>query len=325
MTAKNGNLIISLDFELFWGVFDVRSLESYKQELEKVHAIVPRLIELSDKYDIKLTFATVGFLFAKNKSELIEFSPKLKPTYKNLNFSPYRLIDNIGIDESEDPYHYATSLINTIKQNNNHEIGSHTFCHYYSNELGQTKEQFEDDLLSTLKISKQSDISIKSFVFPRNQINDTYLSICSKHGITSFRGIEKHWMYNTKDTKQLENTKHRIYRLLDAYVNISGHNTHDLEIRNGLVNIPSSRFLRPYDNRLNFLEQMKISRIKKGMTHAAKNNQVYHLWWHPHNFGKNTQQNFKALEDLFKHYQILNDTYNFKSETMTNLTETRLR
>ena len=66
MTAKNGNLIISLDFELFWGVFDVRSLESYKQELEKVHSIVPRLIELSDKYDIKLTFATVGFLLAKN-------------------------------------------------------------------------------------------------------------------------------------------------------------------------------------------------------------------------------------------------------------------
>ena len=76
MTTKPGNLIISLDFELFWGVFDVRSLESYKRQLDKVHSIVPQLIELSDKYDIKLTFATVGFLFAKNKSELIEFSPE---------------------------------------------------------------------------------------------------------------------------------------------------------------------------------------------------------------------------------------------------------
>jgi peptidoglycan/xylan/chitin deacetylase (PgdA/CDA1 family) len=321
MKLEQGHLVISLDFELFWGVFDVRSLESYKQELEKVHAIVPRLIELSDKYNIKLTFATVGFLFAKNKSELIEFSPKLKPTYKNPNFSPYRLIDSIGINESEDPYHYASSLVSQIKQNTNHEIGSHTFCHYYCNEVGQTAEEFETDLLATIHIAKQQHLTIKSIVFPRNQINEAYLKICENHGILSYRGIENHWMYNTNDTKQLGNTKPRIFRLLDTYINISGHNTHTLQMDYGLVNIASSRFLRPYSKKLSFLENLKIQRIKRGMTHAAKNNQVYHLWWHPHNFGKNTQQNFKALEDLFKHYSLLKTTYNFNSITMTGLVE----
>lgn len=322
MKATNGNLIISLDFELFWGVFDVRSLESYKENLEKVHLIVPRLMDLSDKYNIKLTFATVGFLFAKNKNELIEFSPKLKPAYKNPNFSPYRLIDTIGNDESEDPYHYANSLLNTIKQNNNHEIASHTFCHYFSNELGQTDEQFEDDLLSSIKISEQSGISIKSFVFPRNQINETYLAICAKHGILSFRGTEKHWMYNTNDTQQLEKKKHRIYRLLDSYINISGHNTHDLKMHNGVVNVAASRFLRPFNNKLKFLEKMKISRIKKSMTYAAKNNQLFHLWWHPHNFAQNTEENFLALEGIFKHYKTLHKNYNFKSDTMSGIVNT---
>ena len=56
MKVREGNLIISLDFELFWGVFDVRPLESYKQNLERVVDIVPRLLQLSDQYNIELTF-----------------------------------------------------------------------------------------------------------------------------------------------------------------------------------------------------------------------------------------------------------------------------
>ncbi|WP_241492519.1 hypothetical protein [Lacinutrix himadriensis] len=56
------------------------------------------------------------------------------------------------------------------------------------------------------------------------------------------------------------------------------------------------------------------------MTHAAKHKKNYHLWWHPHNFGQNTEENFKALETLFIHYSTLNNTYNFSSKTMTDLT-----
>ena len=322
MKADQGHLVISLDFELFWGIFDVRTLESYKSSLEKVFDIVPRLIELSDKYRIKLTFATVGFLFAKSKEELIQCSPKLKPSYNKSTFNPYRLIDSIGNNASEDPYHYAPSLIEIIQKNGNHEIGSHTFCHYYCNETGQTAEQFEADLLAAIDIAKQRNIVIESVVFPRNQVNEGDLAICAKHGILSYRGIEKHWMYNTSNTKLLEDPLHRIFRLLDAYINISGHNTHELEFNNGLVNVASSRFMRSYSKKLRFLEQMKLTRIKKGMTYAAKHNKIYHLWWHPHNFGENTELNFKALEELFMHYDMLNTTYNFKSKTMSDLAKT---
>lgn len=321
MKLDQGHLVISLDFELFWGVFDVRSLESYKYNLKKVSEIIPRLLKLCDTYNIKLTFAAVGFILSKTKEELIQFSPKKKPSYSNSNFSPYRLFDSIGNNETEDPYHYATSLVELIKQNGNHEIGSHTFCHYYCNEEGQTAEQFEADLLASINIAKQHNITIKSIVFPRNQINESYIKICVKHGILSYRGIENHWMYNTKDTKQLGKTKNRIYRLIDTYLNISGHNTHELQTHHGIANIASSRFLRPYNNILSFLEHIKIQRIKRGMTHAAKHKEVYHLWFHPHNFGDNTNKNFKALEELFIHCNMLKNTYNFKSKTMSDLAD----
>ncbi len=55
------------------------------------------------------------------------------------------------------------------------------------------------------------------------------------------------------------------------------------------------------------------------MTYAAKNNQVYHLWWHPHNFGNDLENNFKSLEKIIKHYSFLNKMYGFESKNMNNL------
>ena len=96
MKASNGYLVLSLDFELFWGVFDVRSLESYEQNLKNVRIIIPRLLELCETYNAKLSFATVGFLLAKTKNDILNSTPKEKPTYLNSNFNSYKTINSIG-------------------------------------------------------------------------------------------------------------------------------------------------------------------------------------------------------------------------------------
>ncbi|MGY0392422.1 polysaccharide deacetylase family protein [Bizionia sp. KMM 8389] len=327
MHTKNGYFVISLDFELFWGLFDVKTTSNYHENLKNVHEVIPRLINLADSYNITLSFATVGFLFSKNKQELLESLPELKPNYLNKQFTPYPLIENVGKNEKVDPYHYAASLIELIKDNRNHEIASHTFSHFYANEDGQTQEEFEADVIAAIKIAAKKNITIKTIVFPRNQINEDYLKICSKYGIVSFRGTEKHWMYNTYDTERLDKPILKAFRLLDAYINISGYNTtaiKDLKVSHGIVNIPSSKFFRPYSSSLKFLEPLRISRIKKGLTKAAKQNALYHLWWHPHNFGKNMDENFKNLESIFKHYRQLHEQFNLQSISMSNLAEIHL-
>ena len=57
------------------------------------------------------------------------------------------------------------------------------------------------------------------------------------------------------------------------------------------------------------------------MKHAAKNNEMFHLWWHPHNFGVDIDKNFNNLEKIFKEYQKLKLKYEFESITMTDLTK----
>ena len=69
------------------------------------------------------------------------------------------------------------------------------------------------------------------------------------------------------------------------------------------VDIPSSRFLRPFSKKAKMFEGLRLHRINSGMTYAAKNNFSYHLWWHPHNFGINKNENFEFLEKILEHYK----------------------
>ena len=159
-------------------------------------------------------------------------------------------------------------------------------------------------------------------VFPRNQYNDEYLKVCAELGIICCRGNERSWIYKALSQKK-ENLFRRAVRLMDAYMNLSGHNCYSDEYlkRKYPINIPSSRFLRPYTKRLKALEMLRLKRIKTGMTYAAKNNYTYHLWWHPHNFGINQDENFAFLEKILLHYQHLNKKYSFTSLNMSELSK----
>ncbi|SFD80305.1 Polysaccharide deacetylase [Chitinophaga sp. CF118] len=318
-TLDYGNFIISLDFELLWGVRDCRTKEQYGKNVLGVHTVIPRLLETFREYKVRATFSTVGFLFFENKQELINNVPVSSPSYKKVNLSPYNdYFDLVGDNLKVDLYHYAPTLIKLIQDYPEQEIGTHTFSHYYCLEEGQNIDEFRTDIESAIKIGKKYGIALTSLVFPRNQFNDEYVKVCNELGIICYRGNEHSWLYVAKNK---DNRVRRIFRLLDAYINISGHNSYTKSYLKSKypIDIPASRFLRPYSRRLKLLDGLKLHRIKSGMSYAARNNMTYHLWWHPHNFGVNQNENFSFLKRILAHYNDLNKRYNFQSNTMSEL------
>ena len=312
----NGVFVISLDFELFWGVWDVSTKEKYGNHILGVKNVIPELLDLFYRYNFKATFATVGILFAENRENLEPYLPAIKPAYSN---AAYNIYDNelatIGFNEKDDPYHFGYSLFEMIKQSN-HEIATHTFSHYYCLEQGQTVDEFDADIKAAIKIATANNIELSSIIFPRNQMNEDYLPVLVNNGINVYRGNPFSWIYKPrKFTAEVPFI--RLCRLLDTYFPISGNNTFTINKREGLpVNIPASRFLKPYNKNLVWLEKLKLKRIMNEMTYAAKNNQLYHLWWHPHNFGVNIKENISNLSILLNHYQLLQNKYGFKNLTM---------
>ena len=165
---KNPRLIVSLDFELHWGVFDTYG-ESYNANILGAREAIPKILALFKKYNIHATWAVVGLLFNENKNELARYSPLLKPSYENPKLNSYNC--DIGDNENSDKLHYAHSIIKLIKESPNQELASHSYSHYYCQAKGQTMEQFDNDIQSAVTIAKDKfSIDLKSFVFPKNQV-----------------------------------------------------------------------------------------------------------------------------------------------------------
>lgn len=315
-----GTLVISLDFELYWGMRDRRALEDYGKRILGVRQALPLMLAAFDAHQARATFAAVGLLFFSDKESLLRGLPALKPTYRNANLSPYNgHIEGIGKDEEDDPYHFGASLIRLIRSHPAHEIAGHTFSHYYCLESGQTEDQFDADMAAAVRAAQAMGVELRSFIFPRNQYNARYLAICARHGIIAYRGNERSRLYHARNREQ-ESLFRRGLRLLDTWLPISGPNTHVLRSASGTpLDIPSSRFLRPYSARLAALDGLKLRRIERAMTHAARKGEVFHLWWHPHNFGADLDRNMRYLERILAHFDTLKADHGMESLTMAEL------
>lgn len=318
MNSGNGYFVVSLDFELLYGMNDASKIERWKKNVIGARTAIPKILKLFEAYHVKATWAIVGMLFAKDKEELANFVPKRQPHYEEDRFSNYAVMAEIGANEQKDPFHYAWSLVEQIAAGKGQEVATHTFSHYYCMEKGQTAEDFAEDIAAAAAIAEKKGIRIKSLVFPKNQYRDAYLDKLGEKGITAVRGNESGWVY--KPSSSGESLLKRAVRLLDSYINLSGYHCYDvrkLERKGQITNIPASRFLRPYSSLLKYFEVLKISRIKGQMRHAAKKGYLFHLWWHPHNFGSNQQENLKNLQIIMNYYTVLSEKYNFMSVTMT--------
>lgn len=320
---RKGALVISLDFELHWGIRDQFPLDgAYTANLEGARTVIPKILELFETYNVAATWATVGFLFANSKQELEAHSPAIKPQYNNKALNAYAEL--LGQSEKDDPLHFAPSLIKLIQKTPRQELSTHTFCHYYCLESGQTPEAFKADLQSAISIAKSTENTPRSIILPRNQMNPAYASIMKELGINIYRGNEPGFMYQAASTED-DHLLRRAFRLLDTYLPVTKHHLaswDELSEASGLINIPSTRILRAYSPKLKRLEPLRLKRITDGIALAAKQNKLYHLWWHPHNFGLNQDENLSFLSHILSFYSSMEKTYGMQSLSMLEVAET---
>ena len=318
MKPQGGVFTVSLDFELYWGVRDKRTVEQYRTNLHGVRQAVRRMLDVFAAYGVHATWATVGFLFFDDLTHLKQNIPSRVPRYRRARLSPYDYI--AGADAPDDTYHFAPDLLELIQSHPGQEIGTHTFSHYYCLEPGQTLADFKQDIAAAIAIARSKGISLASLVFPRNQWNPKYLSVLAELGVQCYRGNESGWIRQAsvgKGPSRLE----RALRLTDNYVNLFGHNTYELAdcTKQRPFNFTSSRYLRPYAKNTAFLDALRLRRVTQAMNDAARNGRIYHLWWHPHNFGVETEQNIAFFKKIADHFRRLQKRYGMQSLNMGEL------
>jgi peptidoglycan/xylan/chitin deacetylase (PgdA/CDA1 family) len=314
---KKGALVISLDFELIWGIFDHVEISNKTEYFNNTISAIPKMLEVFQKNEINVTWATVGMLFNENWDEWMANIPKETPTYDREILNPYSYGEQHR-KSGNDSFFFAPKLIKDIQSVKGQEIGTHTYSHYYCLEKGQTLPQFEADLQQAVKMASQCNIELKALVFPRNQFNRDYLEVCHRHKIETVRTNPDDWYW---DTTKPDTLFSKLARTGDAYLPLGNKSYPWEKITNDTVVCQqASRFFRPQSS-IELLNKTRLQRIKSEIKQAAKNGNIYHLWWHPHNFGIDTTNALSSLKEIIDTYAHCRETYGMQSLTMTQLSD----
>jgi len=313
-----GTLTISLDFELLWGIFDKVGTRYRPEYFSNTRKVIPQMLDLFARHEIHVTWATVGMLFAENEEEWKEYSPSFLPSYREKKYSAYHWAKEHGIRPD---VHFAPELIRQIIQTPYQELGSHSYAHYYTLMRGQSPEQFREDLRASQRIAGEKfGVKLKSLVFPRNHINELYLGICLEEGFEVVRGNPKNWFW--QETQHEDESK-KWFRSADCFFPLGSRTSYPFEEltfhSKEPVILPASRILRPYTNANPFFNRVRLARILNEMEKAAQLKEIYHLWWHPHNFGNNPQASMLELKKIISTYDRLRELHGMESLSMEEL------
>tara|TARA_B100001250_G_C19805640_1_gene793175 strand:+ start:1440 stop:2366 length:927 start_codon:yes stop_codon:yes gene_type:complete len=304
------NFIISLDFELKWGMLDAD--DTYDKNLLGVKKAIPQILNSFEKYNVKSTWAIVGLLFNSGLEEFNKYKPNAIAN-SNSKHSPY----NVQLNKNNHDLYFAPDLINQILGTELQEVATHTYSHFCFDDKKDYIKEFKEDIKAAKRIAADKyNIELTSIVFPKNEINTKYFKILMEEGITHYRGNPKNLLYAAGHNKK--NKLIRVLRYLDTFIKISNSDKKNNKFKERLINVQANRMLRPFIKN-KFLNNLMLKRIKDEMFRAAVCNQDYHLWWHPHNFGINIKENMDNLNVLLAHFDFLRANHGMESSKMSEI------
>lgn len=297
---------------MFWGVADIAAIEDYGANVEGEWRAVPAMLALFRRYGINATWATVGMVMCRDYAQWHDMQPNVRPNYCDPLMCSYRHAD---MARRYPQLFFGRPMVEQILATPGQELASHTYSHFLCDEAGATPEQFAADMRCAAAIADDVGVRMHSLVLPRNQVHDNFLAVLPENGIGVYRGNADHWIFRSGHAVP-GGVAGRAVRLADAWLPLRRATVQRERRCNGLVNVPASMFLRPWSRRLSRLEPVRLRRLRGAMTDAARADGLFHLWWHPHNFGVNLAENLNVLEEVLRHYTRLHDDYGMRSMTM---------
>ncbi len=186
---KKGGLIISADFEMAWAWRYAKTGDDPLQKGRAEREHFPLIIKILEKYDIPITFSTVGHLFLEKCQPGDHAWMARLPAFVNDNWK-FTTGDWFAHDPCSDyktsPEWYAPDLIKMIQDSRvRHEIGSHTFTHIDFSYKNCPSQVAEDEIAACRNAAEPFGVDLKSMVFPGGTWGN--IEVLKTHGFEIYR------------------------------------------------------------------------------------------------------------------------------------------
>lgn len=259
-----GTFIISIDTEMAWGTYDHGGDIRFKDAYDQYRSIIHRILYLFKKYDISATWAIVGHLF----------------------------LEECGASNvTQSPHWFGKDIIRLIKEASPfQEIASHSFSHMVFSDPNISKETVRAEVERCVSIAAQENLSLESFVFPRNQIG--HLDLLSEFGFKTYR-------YHPQGSRGF------LYRGIHLLKDMLPITPPVFEVfteeKTHMTAIPASfHFRYAYGASAWIPPKVRFIKAQKGLEKASKENKIFHLWFHPIDFAWKERKIFLEFEEILK-------------------------
>jgi len=212
-----------------------------------------------------------------------------------------------------DPLWQGPDIVKMIQNTPNQEIACHSFTHPIFSEAICDQKTAEKEIKNCQIVAKNFGIKLKSFVFPKNIPG--HFTILKKYGFSNFRGEKPYWFAKIPHF-------HKLLKILDFLLVLPPPVSKPLKTSSGLINIPGSMYYVSCRGLRKFIPiKVRVLKAKKGLIRAAKEKKIFHLWFHPIDFAKNTKKMFAGFEEILKYAVKLRNENKLEIKSMKQIAE----
>lgn len=312
--SMKGTFCISIDTELLWGRHSLSNYKDFIKPSSKEREVIKKILCLFKKYKIHATWAVVGHLFLEEcKIEQNKKHPDIKrpnPSWLKSDWFEKDPTTNL----KQNPSWYGTDIIRMIQKTKNQEIASHSFSHIIFGDSGTSRSVAESDIKKCIQLAKKSEITLLSFIFPKNSI--AYLDILKRYGFQAFRGPDP---YRFK----FGSFASRLFMAVELFF-LTPPFVSSPKIVGGLVNIPGSMYFVSSRGVRKFIPAgIRFKKARRGIKKAIKENKIFHLWTHPVDLVDNKMLN--EFEQILSFAEEERNKGNLSIMTMRQITDDFLK
>jgi len=260
---QKGKLVISIDLELAWGVWDKLTPAQLAAAETEERPICSALVALFERHGVPATWAMVAALLHAGSAE--------------------------GKAGSKASW-YAPDIVERIAASKvRHEIGSHGGRHIYFNAINAATARADLDFAR--ETHRAHGFAFKSLVFPRNAVG--HLDVLAEAGLATYRGPDLQWFPVLGGAGRILT---RAANLADKLLPIPPR-TAQPQSHDRLIELPGSMLLLGRNGLRRFaLPAVTRSKLAMGLARAAESGGIFHFWFHPSNFYVRRQEQLDTID-----------------------------
>ena len=265
-------VVISLDLELSWGIFDLCFDAEIVRMARWTHDVgVPNLLGHLTRNGLSASWAMVG---AMMRPSLPDVSGLPEIHYSHFPRPWFSYVPKGG-DESINPEWFGASLVEKIRSAEpKQEIGFHSFSHVPFGLSGMTRERAIAEYEYCVLIARELHLPTTSFVFPRNLV--AYLPELHDAGFSCFRDVDELPM-------RVHGLLKSLYMIWADFVG-SAPCIVQPSLKHEIVSIPGSLLIRYAAGWRKYIpDSSRLRRLRKGLQRVRREGGIFHVWFHPEN------------------------------------------